>query len=286
MVDFRVNKILDILNKKLKSVLDGEELTLTMSDLADSIYCSKRTLERLFRDKLKMPFTKYYQRLRIEYAIHLLITTELSIADIASKIGYTPSSFSREFKSLFPDITPAKLRKERRLTQKRSIREYSYEVTYLPTIHLIYTSHIGNYTELNTESKELELFDSLVEIAKQEGVLVEPVKSYGIAFDDAAIRDDKDCRYYACIEVSKPVILRHKEINILTIPSGKYAKYLHKGSYSELNLLYDDIFYDLLFTPEDTFIWDEKPYIIERYLNDVKDTIEEDLLTEVMFPMK
>ncbi len=285
MSNYRINNILDVLNGELKAIADSEELSFSKSDLAAKLHLSERTIERLFNDKLKCSFTKFFPRLRIEYGAQLLLSTQLSVADIARKVGYTPSAFSKEFKNHFPNATPAKFRKNERRVQHRANKR-NFEVIELPEIHLIYNSHIGSYTELNSVKKEQVLFDTLVELATNEGVIKLPIESYGIAFDDAGVRDNADCRYYACIEVKEPIKKSYKEINNLTVPASKYAKYLHKGSYSELDLLYEDVFCDLVFNPNDTFAWNENHYILEHYLNNVQNNIEDDLLTEVLFPIR
>ncbi len=112
MSNYRVNSILDVINEELKGVVDSEELSFSKSDLSERINCSERTIERLFNEKLGCSFTKYFPRLRIEYAVQLLLSTRLTVADIARIVGYTPSAFSKEFKRHFPDTTPARFRKK------------------------------------------------------------------------------------------------------------------------------------------------------------------------------
>ncbi len=77
----------------------------------------------------------------------------------------------------------------------RNYNERNYEVVELPEMHLIYNSHIGSYSALNTIEQERALFDSLIRIASSEGVLKLPLESYGIAFDDEGVRVCNDCRY-------------------------------------------------------------------------------------------
>lgn len=285
MSNYRVNNILDAINNELKTVAESEELSFSKRDLSKRINCSERTIERLFNDKLGCSFTKYFPRLRIEYAVQLLLSTPLPIADIARRVGYTPSAFSKEFKKHFPNTTPAKFRKE----ESRGLRDYNmrnYEVVELPEMHFIYNSHIGSYLALESIEKEKVLFDSLIEIASSEGVLKLPLESYGIAFDDEGVRESADCRYYACIEVMKPIKASYKEINCITISSCKYAKFVHRGSYARLDLLYKEVFYNMFFNSDESFVWDDRRYILEHYISTVKYTNEEDLLTEVLFPMR
>ena len=66
------------------STFDNDKLRL--KDLKDVIPCEIRTIERLFKGLLGCSFREYYTRLKIEYAAHLLLNTELSIMDIAQKL--------------------------------------------------------------------------------------------------------------------------------------------------------------------------------------------------------
>lgn len=279
----RINRILDFFNEKLKTVGDSEELSISEKELANLFAASERTFEREFKKELKTSYKQYFVRLRIEYAAYLLKNTQLTVAEVARKVGYTPSSLSKEFRKQF-HTTPAQFR-QNKLDAYIQHTQRSYEEEQRPTMHLIYSSHIGNYSELDTEEKECELFDKIEQLAKEEGILKQPVTYYGIAHDDADVREKEACRFYACVEVEKPITQMSKEINTLTIAAKKYAKYTHVGSYAGLDQLYEDVLCDLLFRPKDTFELDPEFTILERYLNDVQTTPEEQLITEVLFPI-
>ena len=284
MITLRINRILDFMNEKLKTVGNSEELFICEKELASLFATSDRTFERKFKVALGTSYRQYFVRLRIEYAAHLLLHTHLSITDVARKVGYTHSSLSKEFRKQH-HTTPAKFRQQK-LSATTRYTHRTYEEVQLPTMHLIYFSHIGNYSELNTKEMECELFGKLEQLAITENILKYPVAYYGIAYDDADVREKEDCRFYACLEVEKSITKMSKEINTLTIAEKEYAKYTHVGSYAGLEQLYEDVSCDLMFQPDDTFVLDTESTILERYLNDVQETPEEQLITEVLFPIR
>jgi transcriptional regulator GlxA family with amidase domain len=73
---------------------------VAMSQLARRGAMSQRSLNRRFLSATGMAPVNYLHRLRIESAKHLLETSQLSIDQITSKVGYENArSFSRLFKS-------------------------------------------------------------------------------------------------------------------------------------------------------------------------------------------
>jgi len=80
----------------LQSNMDRE---FRMSDLADALGISDRTLIRRFKSALDQPPLTYLQDLRLESARALLETSSLSVEDIVAQVGYgDTSSFSRLFR--------------------------------------------------------------------------------------------------------------------------------------------------------------------------------------------
>ena len=62
-------------------------------------FTSAGNLSRLFRQYYGLGFQAYLQKLRLEKAAELLVTTRLSIARIASRVGYRDvSRFGQHFK--------------------------------------------------------------------------------------------------------------------------------------------------------------------------------------------
>ena len=66
----------------------------------------------------------------------------------------------------------------------------------------------------------------------------------------------------------------------MLLPKSRYAVYVHKGAYDELDSFYDAILQQI---PDGYLLGED--LILERYLNSVADTPETDLLTEVLLPV-
>lgn len=74
---------------------------ITLSSVAKHLFLSPAYLSRLFREKSGETFSSFLSRCRIEQAKLLLSTTDLSISEVASSIGYREAnSFSRFFKTM------------------------------------------------------------------------------------------------------------------------------------------------------------------------------------------
>lgn len=79
--DSRLKKITTYLQNNLSSPLH-------LSEIAQQFGMSERSLARLFQSDLRMSYIKYLRTLRIIHALELLTTTNLSINEIAFKVGY------------------------------------------------------------------------------------------------------------------------------------------------------------------------------------------------------
>ncbi len=276
---FKINKVLDRINEIIHSEEETEDLTL--AQLAEVAGLSERQFSRVFPRYLSDSFNKYYSTLRLEHAAHLLKTTNLSVLAISEKIGYSSApALNKEFKKRF-DTSPLQFRATHQLQLfEAGFREF--ENVQLPAIHLIYNSSINNYNQCVSADFEQQNWDELELEAQRVGISPESPGYWGICFDDSNVRVAEACRYYACVEVTK-TLMNQDKINSLTVPAGKYAKFIHKGSYDVLESLYEDVYRQALFSNQLTL---RSGLVLEKYLNSVANTPQDDLLTEVYFPIK
>jgi AraC-like DNA-binding protein len=90
--------LLDRIKHYIDTHLDGP---LSPAALAKAFHYSPSHLNLLFRQRFGTPILKYIQTRRIDQATHLLQTTDLSIKQIAYRVGFTdPLYFSRTFRRL------------------------------------------------------------------------------------------------------------------------------------------------------------------------------------------
>ena len=83
---------------------------ISLSSVAAEFGVGKYTVSRIFSNVLKVTFLHYINSLRIDYAVYLLINTDLNITNIAMECGYhSQQTFNRIFKELY-SCTPKEYR--------------------------------------------------------------------------------------------------------------------------------------------------------------------------------
>jgi transcriptional regulator GlxA family with amidase domain len=83
---------------------------LSMDELAEAAGYSRRHLERLFRNAVGKTPGEFYRGLRIERGRNLLITTDLTLMEVAMACGFSSvSHFSKSFRASY-GIAPTKLK--------------------------------------------------------------------------------------------------------------------------------------------------------------------------------
>lgn len=94
-LDQRLARVVGIMEQHLDN-------PLSIREIADRTGCSTRTLEGLFRDLVQTSPAAYYLALRLQSARRLVADTNLSMADIAVRTGFSSiASLSRAFRRRF-----------------------------------------------------------------------------------------------------------------------------------------------------------------------------------------
>jgi len=84
------------------------------SKLAAIIHLTPNYLCTLFKKEEKMTVRAYIEKVRLERAVFLLITDDMSISDISAEVGYKqPSYFCRVFRDYYNE-TPTEYREKRK----------------------------------------------------------------------------------------------------------------------------------------------------------------------------
>lgn len=92
--------------------------TFEIEELAAAIHISEAHLQRLFRHDTGFYLGQWLREQRLERSAYLLISTSLSVKQIAHTVGYEhASSFTRAFERQFLQ-PPAHLRKQVKLTDE------------------------------------------------------------------------------------------------------------------------------------------------------------------------
>jgi AraC family transcriptional regulator len=284
----KINEIIDYINKQIVKDWPAEKSSFTQALNIETIVktinasMGRRQFQHSFMRATGEPLGAYINRLRLERAAFLLRNTKKTVNDIAYTVGYSKYALSKQFNNkfgcrpkefrdnpstLFPPTTDLEI----------EIQEEP-SVIILPQKHFIYLSHTGDYSQCSSIAFDQENWDFLYEYATERHLLPFEPEYYGICFDDSSIRHPERCRFYACQTVTTP-IKPDEKIGAMSIEQGKYAVYTHIGSYDKLDAFYNAIFRNFPYELRDDFI-------LERYLNSPQEVREEELITEVLIPIR
>ena len=109
---------IELLTTALSFLEDNLTEKITTEDVAKACYCSKSTLEKLFRCVNNISVRDYIIRRRMTKAAKLLLTNrELSILDVALEYGYNSNeAFTRAFKQVW-NCKPSEYRMQTRYSE-------------------------------------------------------------------------------------------------------------------------------------------------------------------------
>ena len=271
-----VNAVVDYINLPL-----GEEIDL--KSLAKISHFSPFYFHRIMKAFLGEPVGTFIVRTRTETAARLLRYTDLPIADIAYRIGYSSSSsLSKVFKQFY-GISPLEYRNNKNFVIMKpaiihSELKLKREIKELPVRNMIYIRLFGDY-KLNDYCGT---WMRLQQFVQEEKLPMGEVMPYCIFHDDPKVTPIEKLRTDVCM-VMPAAVTPKGNIGFKQLPAGRYAIFLYKGSYEHLQSVYDTIYGKYIPEMECTFR-DEAS--AERYLNHPADTAPDELLTEIYIPIE
>ena len=271
-----VNAVVDYINLHL-----GEEIDL--KSLAKISHFSPFYFHRIMKAFLGEPVGTFIVRIRTETAARLLRYTDLPIADIAYRIGYSSSSsLSKVFKQFY-GISPLEYRNNKNFVIMKpaiihSELKLKREIKELPVRNMIYIRLFGDY-KLNDYCGT---WMRLQQFVQEEKLPMGEVMPYCIFHDDPKVTPIEKLRTDVCM-VMPAAVTPKGNIGFKQLPAGRYAIFLYKGSYEHLQSVYDTIYGKYIPEMECTFR-DEAS--AERYLNHPADTAPDELLTEIYIPIE
>lgn len=101
----------ELVCRLLKYIMVHFQEPLTLEVLAHKLHISKSYISYIFSNRLKINFRQYLNRIRLEYVIQLMKTTNSSITDLWAEAGFNSQrSFNRAFGEII-GMTPMEYRK-------------------------------------------------------------------------------------------------------------------------------------------------------------------------------
>lgn len=103
-------------NRAVKEAMDyidqHYDVELTLKEVAKQVHLNASYLSALFKEELQVTFSEYVTRKRMQEAKKLLLSTDLTIAEIAEKSGYQTSKYFIKLFKQFENMTPNSFRKQ------------------------------------------------------------------------------------------------------------------------------------------------------------------------------
>lgn len=280
--------------KRLLKVIDYMHLnidkSLDVNTLADVACMSPYHFHRIYREMAQETVNATVRRMRLQAAAAELIRSESSVQRIARNYHYgSGEAFSRAFSKAFGE-TPSSYRESRQQqtphwqpfvatlaadhesTNTESINMYQVEIIDLPETHLIGMQHRGDYHGIG------QAFEKVGQYAVSKEIMSDDTRFIGIYFDDPQSIATEELKSMACVTGDRRFANADANIEASTIPAGKYATLLFKGSYAELEKPYNWFFGQWL--PNSGLEAGDYPPF-EDYLNDVKTVAPNELLTRI-----
>ena len=140
-------------------------------------------------------------------------------------------------------------------------------------MQVAYYPHQGDYLEIGA------VFEKLFMYGVSQNWVSEQTRSLGLYYDDPQSVEQSSLQSKACATIPDNGVLKGDDApKKLTIPAGRYATLLFKGSYAELEKPYSWFFGEWL--PNSGYEAADFPPM-EEYLNEVKETPPSELLTRI-----
>ncbi|MDR2919609.1 MAG: AraC family transcriptional regulator [Tannerella sp.] len=273
----QINIIIEYINNHLHEPID-------LIKLAEISNFSPYHFHRITRAFMGEPIGAYIIRTRVETAARLLRYTDLSISDIAYKIGYdVPSSLSKAFQKHF-GISPIDYRNNKDyIIMKSTIKDLQLDIKRgklmdIPTKKAIYIKLTGHYSSLDFSGSWMRLW----QYVKEHKLFSMGMEHIAIYYDDPKVTEAEKLRTDICLVIKKDC-KPQGDIGVKEIKGGKFMMFLYKGSYDHLDAVYDTIYSKLL--PDNNLrLRNEQGF--EKYLNHPDKTKPEKLKTEIYIPVE
>jgi AraC family transcriptional regulator len=275
----------------LKANLDKK---LTLAEIASASGASQYHFIRIFSAYTgETPFS-FISRERIAQALQLLLKSDVSIISIAHLSGFeSSSSFNKVFKRV-TNYSPSEFRNlgkdlQNDLTYSLSMTPKTKEISMNFKMDLTPEIIKREKTVIYTSSSSGGDFKDIAPVAWQNFLKVLGTISEDLSkseFLGVGTMDKSDtkavCNYKAALSIPTNPKFVNAGLMKEELPASNYAKFLLKGTYNNIWIAFDKAFQVIT----------EGPYEIadapclENYLNDPTKTPEEELLTEILIPIK
>lgn len=270
----------DLVAQYVREHLDSEIEVRTLARLSAF---SPFHFHRIMRAYLGEPIGAFIVRTRLEMAAKLLRYSDMSVSEIAYRVGYdTPSSLTKSFSKLF-GISPSgyRLTKNYQImtTQKPKveIKLSRAKVVEQEPKTVLYISASGDYKSVEYSAIYARMWDEI----KRQGLFSAGIEHLALYYNNPEITSEENLKCDVCIRVCKPAE-PNAEIGVKSFGGGRFAMFTYIGAYDKIGAAYDRIYGELLAAGG---FQTRANYCYEKYVSDPCRTVPEKLKTEIYIPI-
>jgi AraC family transcriptional regulator len=281
------------INRLAESIEQNLAAEMTLELLAKQAGISPFHLHRLFLAYTGEPISGFVRRLRLAAGYSEVRKGKTTtILDVAVSVGYeSVSSFVRAFRRRF-GFTPGSTTKSNAnsLSLWRTQKSATDKVVISPErIELRATQPIVGVMESGYQNRSFKkaaerAFVRTLKLVDQYELHSKLGRPCAAMFDDPDLSVPLEVRYFGGFEWLAPKPIPHDGLDFMSLQSGTYAVFVHRGSYASLWQTWNAAYRNWL--PHSGFeLRDVFPF--EVYLNDPRTVRKEsELITEIFIPVE
>ncbi len=270
------------LNRVVDHLYDHLEEQMSFDRLAEIACLSPYHWHRIYTATRGETISATVRRLRLLRAADRLANSAMAIGDIADRAGYGSSeAFGRAFKEAYGK-SPADYRATgshaafAAAIRKGDADGFPVTTETLPPVRCASIPHSGSYLQIDRAIARL-----FGELATR--IVIRPDRRMIAVFhDDPDLIPVERLRSHACSPVAEDVDLG-PPLQETLLRGGLYARLRYKGPYADMKGAYRWLLG--VWLPGSGHEADDAP-IHEAYLNDPRDTLPADLLTDIYLPLR
>ncbi|CVI69896.1 AraC family transcriptional regulator [Alistipes sp. CHKCI003] len=242
---------------------------------------------RILTARLGEPVGEFIVRTRLEAAARMLRYTELSVSEIAYRVGYdAPSSLSKAFRKSF-GVSPRTFKThktlpsmiEKKVEPEEALGRLSKpKILEVPEKNAAYVRAQGSYGSVDYGACFLRLW----EWVKSRKLFSAGIEHIVVYHNDPDISAAEHLRCDVCLVLPKGPV-PEAGIGVKTIGGGRYAVFRYTGPYTGLGRAYRRIWGEWL--PRSGCTLRDAP-CFEKYLNRPGRVPPEKLKTEIFLPVE
>jgi AraC family transcriptional regulator len=286
------NGYIEGLEKVVAHVIDHPDLDADPRALAAIAGFSIFHFHRIFRGMMGETLADFVRRIRLERA-SWQIADGVSVGEVAFEAGFeSHEAFTRAFKAAF-GFAPSACRRSdfnhslpnatgtnfspsggklvlRCLTEETKM---NVEIRNLAAQRAVAMRHIGPYMQIGAT------FGKLVDWAAMHGL--DGHEMLAVYYDNPVIVPPADLRSDACVVVDDDYQISDESVSIVTIPAGSYAVATCVGPYTGLGESWGIFIGQWFPSSGHKMAMCGEVTCFEKYVNDVRSTPPEQLITEL-----